>query len=98
MFDSDILRLYEQGLTSAAIAKRVGCSAGYVRSVVWHQGTEAKPVYDPVLIAWRKQQAAQQAAEKRAAKARRADVEAKRAKVLRRLEAAEAKLSNLNSR
>ncbi|WP_131820923.1 hypothetical protein [Mycobacterium intracellulare] len=95
MFDNEILRLHGQGLTSAAIANRVGCSASYVRSVVWHQGCDAKPIYDPVVaLDQRQRQAARQAA-LRAAKARRADLEAKRDKAKRALQAAEAKLAEL---
>lgn len=96
MFDNEILRLHGQGLTSSAIANRVGCSAGYVRSVVWHQGCDAKPVYDPVVALDRKQCDAARKAALKAAKARRAELEAKRDKARRALEAAEAKLAELS--
>ncbi|OBF01891.1 hypothetical protein [Mycobacterium sp. 852002-10029_SCH5224772] len=99
MFEAQILRLHEQGLTSAVIANRVGCSPGYVRSVAWHQGFQAKPIYDPVVEPDPQQhQAALAAASKALAKAntkaRRAEVEAKRAKLLRKLAAVETQLKS----
>ncbi|MGV0618151.1 hypothetical protein ABQE58_24985 [Mycolicibacterium elephantis] len=95
MFDNEIIRLHEQGLTSAAIAFRVGCSPIYVRSVVWHQVSEAKPIYDPVAALHQNQRDAARKAAKKAARAKRADLEAKRDKAKRALEAAEAKLAEL---
>jgi hypothetical protein len=96
MFEREILRLHGQGLTSASIANRVGCSPSYVRSVVWHQASEAKPIYDPVAaLEVRQREAARQAAQK-AVRARRAELEARRDKARRTLEAAEAKLAELS--
>jgi orotate phosphoribosyltransferase-like protein len=90
MFDNSIRSLDRQGLTSGAIARRLGLSPDHVRHVLNKADVaETKPVYDAALVQWRKQREA----EKRAAKARRAELEARRAKILRGLEAAEAKLS-----
>lgn len=90
MFDNSIRSLDRQGLTSGTIAKRLGLPPDHVRHVLNTACiAESKPIYDAVLDDWRKQRAA----ERRAAKARRAELEAKRAKVLRKLEAAEAKLN-----
>ncbi|BCO56985.1 hypothetical protein MINTM008_23760 [Mycobacterium intracellulare] len=105
MFEEQILRLHNQGLTSAAIANRVGCSPGYVRNVVWHEGCESKPVYvDSVggdfvvadldqLLHKAARQAARKAGAKANPKAHRAAVEARRAKLLRQLGAVEAQLN-----
>lgn len=95
MFDNEILYLHGQGLTSAAIANRVGCTPTYVRSVVWHQGSDVKPIYDPVVALDQKQRDTARQAALKAAKDRRADLEAKRDKAKRALEVAEAKLAEL---
>jgi hypothetical protein len=97
VFENDIKSLGRQGLTSGTIANRLGLSPNYVRSVLNTACVaEIKPLYDPVLGEWRKQQAAQAAADRLAERARQVKATVKRDKAQRALEAAAAELAELN--
>lgn len=96
MFEREIEALDRQGLTSGTIARTLGMSVEQVRRVLNTASVaESKPVYDGALDEWRQQRAERLAAEKKAAKTRRAKAEAKRAKALVALAEASAALNEL---
>jgi hypothetical protein len=89
MSDVEILRLSRQGLTTGGIAKHLGLSPSYVRSVVSTDltGCEIKPLYNP--------SSDQEPVTAARRITRRAAAEEKRARALRELQEAEAMLTNL---
>lgn len=88
MFDGEILGLAAQGLTTGAIAKRVGMAPNYVRSVLYAEltGCEVKPHYNA-------RQGDDEREHRAAVKAKRRETaEAKKAEALRLLAEAEAEI------